>query len=147
MDEDGFFCRSGWAEKSGAASRREETAVKAFDTARLEMESRDDLSAGSRESVQLLKPSCPLTQACWKSFRGHVQGFEGWTTRRRVATEEEKKKHGEKRKSAAYFTEITYTVPRNKRELDDVNESEGDSSSSEGSDDFEAPVSKRSKEC
>ena len=145
-DEDDYTYRGGWAEKSGAATRREETAKKAFETARLEMQSREDLKAGSRVTVQLLKPSCHLTQACWKTFRAHVKTFEGWSTRRRAATEEEKKQHKEKRKSTVYFTEVTYTVPRNqdkKRQLDSVDRSDGDCS--ESSDDFEVPPHKRSK--
>ena len=107
--------RRGWAEKSAAAMRREETAVKMFETARLKMEARDDLSVGSRETVQLLKPSCHLTEACWKSFRGHVCSVEGWSTKRRVATEEEKKKHGETRKGRVYFVDVIYLPSQNKQ--------------------------------
>ncbi|XP_063684556.1 DNA-directed RNA polymerase II subunit RPB1-like [Bolinopsis microptera] len=108
--------RRGWAEKSAAAMRREETAVKMFETARLKMEARDDLSVGSRETVQLLKPSCHLTEACWKSFRGHVCSVEGWSTKRRVATEAEKKKHGETRKGRVYFVDVIYSVPHHSKE-------------------------------
>ena len=107
--------RREWAKKSKVAMRREETAVKMFETARLKMEARDDLSVGSRETVQLLKPSCHLTEACWKSFRGHVCSVEGWSTKRRVATEEEKKKHGETRKGRVYFVDVIY-LPRQNNE-------------------------------
>ena len=89
--------------------------MKTFESARLRMESRNDLQAGSTETVQLLKPSCHLTEACWKSFRKHVCGIEGWAAKRRVASEEEKKRHGETRKGKVYFVDVIYTVPRKVR--------------------------------
>ena len=104
--------RSGWAEKSAAAKRREDTAMKKFETARLEMESRKDLKAGTRVTVQLLQPSCHLTEACWKSFRKHVCSLQRWSAKRRVATEQEKKLHGETRKGRVYFVDVIYSVPQ-----------------------------------
>lgn len=145
-DDDYFdiYNYSNRAEKSAAATRREETAIKEFETARLEMESRDDLRGGYLETIQLLDPSCHLTQACWKSFRKHVQGCEGWSTRRRAATEAERKEHKVKRKSTAYFTEVTYSVPRDKEvKLPDHSRVFQYASCSDSSDDFETPVSKR----
>ena len=154
MSDDDYFNRGSWSEKSGAAKRREEEAMKAFETVRLETEARTDLKAGSRETIQLLKPSCHLTQACWKSFRAHVQSFEGWTVKRRAATEAEKKESKEKRKSTVYFTIVSFSVKKNaknnwkvksrnqkKRQKNDTS----DLSSCESGDDFEIPARKKAK--
>lgn len=154
MSDDDHFNRGRWAEKSGAAMRREEEAKKAFETLRLEMEARNDLEAGFRETIELLKPSCHLTQACWKSFRAHVLSFEGWTAKRRAATETEKKESKEKRKGTVYFTEVTYSVKKvakknwkvkskiqNKRQIEETS----DLSSCESGDDFETPANKKAK--
>ena len=143
-DEDDFgLNRHTWAEKSGAALRREEEAKAAFETARLNMEARDDLEL--RETVELLKPKCHLTGACWKTFRKHVMGFEGWTIKRRVATEEEKKKSGQKRKSAVYFIDVTYSVPSSKRSHVKRVVEEQDSDLSESEDFINSHVHKKFK--
>lgn len=111
-DDDFGLNRRNWAEKSNAATEREERAKAAFEQARVIMEARDDLQPGDRETVELLKPSCHLTNACWVTFRKLVISYPGWATKRRVATEEEKKQHGEKRKGKVYFTDVIYSVPK-----------------------------------
>ena len=96
----GFGCfddridRSGFAEKSAAAQRREDAAKEAFNKIRAETE-----ASATKDTVvvQLLKPSTHLTQPCWSAFSKHVRSFPGWTPKRRVATAEEKRQHGETR--------------------------------------------------
>ena len=55
--------RSRFAEKSAAAQRRENAAKAAFDAAKTEVE-----EVGETATVELLKPNCHLTNACWSSF-------------------------------------------------------------------------------
>ncbi len=107
----GFGCfddridRSGFAEKSAAAQRREDAAKEAFNKIRAETE-----ASATKEPVvvQLLKPSTHLTQPCWSAFSKHVRSFPGWTPKRRVATAEEKRQHGETRQSKCYFTDVSF---------------------------------------
>jgi len=100
------------AEKSAAATRREEQAIVKFKQAREQMEKRNDVQPGSKQTVELLKPSCHLVEACWQSFRKHVLSHNGWLAKRRVATEQEKKNHGEKRKGKVYFVDVIFSVPQ-----------------------------------
>merc|ERR550519_2110436 len=88
-----------------------------FQEAREQMESRDELVAGTKITVELLKPSCHLTGACWKSFRKHVISFDDWVPKRRVVTEEEKKQHKETRKGKVYFIDVVYNVPKEKQAM------------------------------
>ena len=107
----GFGCfddridRSGFAEKSAAAQRREDAAKEAFNKKRAETE-----ASATKDTVvvQLLKPSTHLTQPCWSAFSKHVRSFPGWTPKRRVATAEEKRQHGETRQSKCYFTDVSF---------------------------------------
>ena len=107
----GFGCfddridRSGFAEKSAAAQRREDAAKEAFNKIRAETE-----ASATKDTVvvQLLKPSTHLTQPCWSAFAKHVRSFPGWTPKRRVATAEEKRQHGETRQSKCYFTDVSF---------------------------------------
>ena len=107
----GFGCfddridRSGFAEKSAAAQRREDAAKEAFNKIRAETE-----ASATKDTVvvQLLKPSTHLTQPCWSAFSKHVRSFPGWTPKRRVATAEEKRQHGETRQAKCYFTYVSF---------------------------------------
>ena len=107
----GFGCfddridRSGFAEKSAAAQRREDAAKEAFNKIRAETE-----ASATKDTVvvQLLKPSTHLTQPCWSAFSKHVRSFPGWTPKRRVATAEEKRAHGETRQAKCYFTDVSF---------------------------------------
>ena len=103
--------RRGWADKSQAALRREQTAKEEFDKLRQTVESRSDLTPGAALKFELLKPSCHLTEACNKTFRQHVHSAPGWSAKRRAATEEEKKEHKVTRKGKSFFTSVTYLVP------------------------------------
>ena len=102
------------ADKSQAAIKRENEAKEKFNEARKEFEKSDTIEgmkARSKHRIELLQPSCHLTDACWSTFRKHVIKNERWTAKRRVATEEEKKASGEKRKGKVYFVDVVYSAP------------------------------------
>lgn len=105
MYDDGID-RSGFAEKSGAAQRREDEAKAAFDKYRASTEAGSPPKA--KVTVELLKPSTHLTQPCWSAFNKHVKKNAGWSAKRRVATEEEKRASGEKRQAKCYFVDVTF---------------------------------------
>ena len=89
--DDGFD-RSTFREKSGAAQRREDAAIAAFDKHAKATEA--DAAVKAKVTVELLKPSTHLTQPCWTAFNKHVKARAGWTAKRRVATNEEKRASG-----------------------------------------------------
>lgn len=105
FDEDDHLHRGDWSEKSGAASSREASARSAF------TELRGEFAANGPEkeaTVELLKPSTHLTAPCWRDFKKFVTQHEGWSTKRRQATDAEKRQHGETRKGAVYFVDVTF---------------------------------------
>ena len=59
--------------------------------------SNPNLSAGVRETRNLLDPSCHLTSASWSDFSKWIRSHPGWMAKRRVASEEEKKASKETR--------------------------------------------------
>uniref|UniRef100_A0A7S3K4B8 Uncharacterized protein n=1 Tax=Aureoumbra lagunensis TaxID=44058 RepID=A0A7S3K4B8_9STRA len=99
-----FIDRSGFAEKSQAAMRREKAAKDAFDEFRAAVEKQ---GAPVTKKDFLLPPS-HLTSACYADFRKHVLASPGWTCRRRRATEQEKSIFKEKRKAPVYFIDLSY---------------------------------------
>jgi len=115
-DDDYGINRDGWSEKSKAALRREEDAIKKFDLERAKMEARV-LEPGSCNMVQLLNPKEHLTGACLKTFRQHVNKFKGWNVKRQVVSEDLKPKLKITRKSKVYYTNVYYTAPVNLDEL------------------------------
>ena len=110
-DDDGIN-REGWSEKSKAALRREEDAIKKFDSERAKMEAQV-LEPGSCNMIQLLSPKEHLTGACLKTFRQHVSKFKGWSVKRQVVSEDDKVKLKITRKSKVYYTNVYYTTPVN----------------------------------
>ena len=104
FDEDDGLHRSEWSEKSAAASARESSARSAFLALRGQ--------TSSATTVELLEPSTHLTQPCWRDFKKFVSQHAGWSAKRRQATEDEKRHHGEKRKGAVYFVDVTYKPPK-----------------------------------
>ena len=107
-DDDGLN-RGDWAEKSGAASRREEQARAAFKD--LHGKTMADKPAAAT-TYELLKPSTHLTQPCWRDVKKYIVSHPGWSAKRRQATEAEKRQHGETRQSAVYFVDVTFTPPK-----------------------------------
>ena len=124
----GFGCfddridRSGFAEKSAAAQRREDAAKEAFNKIRAETEAS---ATNDTVVVQLLKPSTHLTQPCWSAFSKHVRSFPGWTPKRRVATAEEKRQHGETRQAKCYFTDVSFNPKTFKKKSRDAAAAKG----------------------
>lgn len=105
--DDDHLHRGDWSEKSGAASAREEAARVAF-TALVK-------ETSTPTTVELLKPSTHLTQPCWRDFKKFIGQHAGWSAKRRQATEAEKRQHGETRKAAVYFVDVTYKPPASKK--------------------------------
>ena len=103
--DDGFD-RSTFREKSGAAQRREDAAIAAFDKHAKATEA--DKAVKAKVTVELLKPSTHLTQPCWTAFNKRVKARAGWTAKRRVATNEEKRASGETRQGKCYFVDVTF---------------------------------------
>lgn len=97
-----FVDRSGFAEKSKAALRREGFAIAAFDALRL-AEAPENMT-----TWRLLTPNIHLTYACYATFRKHVCSFPGWSCDRIVATEQEKAAYKEKRKGKTYWVNVTF---------------------------------------
>ena len=108
FDDDGLN-RGDWAEKSGAASRREDQARAAFKD--LHDKTMADKPAAAT-TYELLKPSTHLTQPCWRDVKKYIVSHPGWSAKRRQATEAEKRQHGETRQSAVYFVDVTFTPPK-----------------------------------
>ena len=109
--DDDSLERGDWSEKSGAASRREEEARAAFK----EVHGKTTASPpAAATTYELLKPSTHLTQPCWRDVKKYIVSHAGWSAKRRQATEAEKRQHGEKRQSAVYFVDVTFTPPKNK---------------------------------
>ncbi|KAJ1450220.1 hypothetical protein M885DRAFT_533047 [Pelagophyceae sp. CCMP2097] len=96
--------RSGFAEKSAAAQRREDEAKEAFDVMREGAEA----DSGGKVTVELLQPSAHLTGPCWSAFSKHVKSFAGWSAKRRVASEDEKREHAQTRQAKCYFIDVSY---------------------------------------
>lgn len=107
---------SGFAQKSAAATGREEDAKSKF----LELKDAKNPLPASKETFDLLPPSLHLTGPCYTSFRTFVLTHTGWNVRRRKATEDEKEEHKmSARKSAAYFVTATFDpkkLPKEKKE-------------------------------
>jgi len=111
FDYDGFGpVRSGWAEKSEAAIRRERTANSKFDEYLKKCTSLD-VNDNSIFPIteEVVDASVHLTEACWKSFRKHVEN-KGCKAKRREATFEERAATGDKRKGKMYVISITCPV-------------------------------------
>ena len=109
--DDDSLERGDWAEKSGAASRREEEARAAFKAVHGKAMANPPAAPTTYE---LLKPSTHLTQPCWRDLKKHIACHAGWSAKRRQATEAEKRQSGEKRQSAVYFVDVTFTPPKGK---------------------------------
>merc|ERR1719186_1874950 len=77
-------------------------------------EGRIDLAVGTKHTVELLKPPCHLTAACWSTFLRHVRSHEGWVAKRREATADQKKQYKETRKGKVYFVDVIFSVPKPK---------------------------------
>ena len=107
-DDDGLN-RGDWAEKSGAASRREDQARAAFKD--LHDKTMADKPAAAT-TYELLKPSTHLTQPCWRDVKKYIVSHPGWSAKRRQATEAEKRQHGETRKAAVYFVDVSFKPPK-----------------------------------
>jgi len=144
--DDGHPRYENYAEKSAAALRREEEAKTKFQEAREELEGREDLVAGSKITVELLKPSCHLTGACWSTFLRHVRSHEGWVAKRREATAEEKKQHKETRRGKVYFVDVVYNVPKGKPGKKPVAAAQGSSKAGGSGDMFGSPNDDESSE-
>ena len=108
FDDDGLN-RGDWAEKSGAASRREEQARSAFKD--LHSKTMAEMPAAAT-TYELLKPSTHLTQPCWRDVKKYIVSHPGWSAKRRQATDAEKRQHGETRQSAVHFVDVTFTPPK-----------------------------------
>ena len=109
--DDDSLERGDWAEKSGAASRRVEEARAAFKAVHGKAMANPPAAPTTYE---LLKPSTHLTQPCWRDLKKHIACHAGWSAKRRQATEAEKRQSGEKRQSAVYFVDVTFTPPKGK---------------------------------
>ena len=105
--DDDELHRGDWSEKSDAASARENSARAAFEQLVL-----NNKTKTNAETVELLKPSTHLTQPCWRDFKKFVSNHAGWSAKRREATAAEKQQHGEKRKGAVYFVDVTFKPPK-----------------------------------
>ena len=101
-EEDDGLNRGAWAEKSGAAAGREESARAAFTALRLKT-----LAAVPEKATtyELLKPATHLTHPCWRDFKTWVGQHDGWSVKRREASPVEKRQSGETRKGAVYFVD------------------------------------------
>lgn len=107
--DDGGGChvnRSGWHDKSAAASRREEQAKKLLD-AFLEQSSKLAKTAFPRTQENLVTADVHLTNPCWLSFRKYALS-KGVTVKRREATLAERK--DDKRKGKMYVISATLSV-------------------------------------
>lgn len=117
--------RSGFAEKSGAASRREEAVKKLFSDCKDEVET--EVAKKALEATQnvakkekkvetrhyLTESGVPhLTSACWKTFSSFVRSHDGWVPKRELLTESEKNKLGrsEKRNGKMYKISVIYSM-------------------------------------
>ena len=130
--------RRHFADKSQAALRRENEAKAAFDKVRKSTE-----EAGDTATIELLKPSCHLTQVCWSSFSKYVKAA-GWKVKRRAASEAEKKAHGETRKATVYFVDVTFTAQNNNKKAPKATLSSSSTSSSSSSSSSSAAGSNQS---
>ena len=95
--------RSGFAEKSAAAQRREDASKSKFDEMRIATE-----DGGIKVTIKLLDPSAHLTAPCWSVFSKHVRSYTGWSVKRRVASDEEKRASHQTRQAKCYFVDVTY---------------------------------------
>ena len=101
--DDDAVHREGFARKSGAASRREETARAAFTKAAAEV----TIPMGKPfVRVNLLPPSIHLTTASWSDFSAWVKTHPACKASRREATAREKMDHKETRKGKCYWVDV-----------------------------------------
>ena len=108
--------RSNWAEKSGAAIRRENEAKKAFTDKLAELANDEskltEFAAYPKQSLLirgLLLPTCHLTAPCWKTFKAVVLS-KGCSVRRRTATPTERQTLRISKKSKVYYMDVTFTL-------------------------------------
>mmetsp|Transcript_40733 Transcript_40733/g.85574 ORF Transcript_40733/g.85574 Transcript_40733/m.85574 type:complete len:295 (+) Transcript_40733:89-973(+) len=106
--------RSGWAEKSDAALRRERAANDLFDAF---LEKCAALDANDKSlfpfTEEVVKADTHLTGACYTSFRKRVMN-KGCKVKRREATRSERQASGDTRKGKLYVISITCPVHPNK---------------------------------
>ena len=102
--------RSGWADKSDAAIRRENEANDLFD-AFLQKCSSYDANDKSIFPIteEVVKANIHLTDACYKTFRKRVLA-KNCKVKRREATPQERIDSGDKRKGKLWVISITCTV-------------------------------------
>ena len=93
--------RSGWAEKSDAASRREHQANSQFDDFLKRCSALDANDKSFPITEEVVQANVHLTGACWSSFRKRVVG-KGCKVKRREATHVERKASGDTRKGKLY---------------------------------------------
>lgn len=105
--------RSGWAEKSDAASRREHQANSQFDDFLKRCSALDANDKSFPITEEVVQANVHLTGACWSSFRKRVVG-KGCKVKRREATHAERKASGDTRKGKLYVISITCPVHPNK---------------------------------
>ena len=108
--------RSNWAEKSGAATRRENEAKKTFTDKLAELANDEskltEFAAYPKQSLLirgLLLPTCHLTAPCWKTFKAVVLS-KGCSVRRRTATPTERVALRISKKSKVYYMDVTFTL-------------------------------------
>ena len=102
--------RSGWAEKSDAAIRRENAANDLFDAFLKKCASYDPNDKSIFPITEEVdKANVYLTGPCYTSFRKRVLA-KNCKVKRREATPQERKESGDKRKGKLYVISITCTV-------------------------------------
>lgn len=112
--------RSSFSDKSAAAQRREDQAKAAF--LRLKQDT-EAAPPGKKTTYELLGPEVHLTQVCYKAFRKYVAAnAPAWTVVRVQATPEQKAAAKQTRKTAVYFTKVTYHPEKDQRRARDENE-------------------------
>lgn len=101
--------RDGWAEKSSAATAREDCAKKMLDSW-IELCSKFDVAKFPVEEASLIPAKVHLTDACWKSFRKYAINEKGVKVGRREATPQERKESGDKRRGKLYVISVKLLV-------------------------------------
>ena len=115
----GGLNRSGWAQKSAAATRREESAKKILTTKITELARGPNTGDGGVKCEGLIPPGTHLTGPCWKTFKAFAAN-QGCNAKRRVATPAEKRAAKETRQSKCYWIDVIIpaaTITRERSKL------------------------------
>ena len=106
--EGGRVNRSGWSDKSAAASRREAQAKQLLDTF-LEQCAKLPPSSFPKTEENLVTADIHLTNPCWSSFRKYALS-KGCQVKRREASLTERRVTHDKRKGKMYVVSATLPV-------------------------------------